>query len=99
MRSYVVLLRGVNVGGKNKVPMAALRECLEKLGFADVTTYIASGNVILSSDKSAKAVKPLIENALLKSFTLDSELIKVLILSREQLQARSRINIIAMLFF
>jgi uncharacterized protein (DUF1697 family) len=87
MRSYVVLLRGVNVGGKNKVPMAALRECLEKLGFADVTTYIASGNVILSSDKSAKAVKPLIENALLKSFTLDSELIKVLILSREQLQA------------
>ena len=50
MTTYLVLLRGINVGGKNKVPMARLRELLEELGYSDVSTYIASGNVILSSD-------------------------------------------------
>ncbi|MDH3301107.1 MAG: DUF1697 domain-containing protein [Acidimicrobiia bacterium] len=46
---YVVLLRGINVGGHNKVPMAALREKLSDRGFDDVTTYIASGNVLLDA--------------------------------------------------
>jgi uncharacterized protein (DUF1697 family) len=46
---YVVLLRGVNVGGKARVPMAALRASLEGLGFEDVVTYIQSGNVVLCS--------------------------------------------------
>jgi uncharacterized protein (DUF1697 family) len=54
MRNYVVLLRDINVGGKNKVPMIALKECLERLGFANVSTYIASGNVLLESEKNAK---------------------------------------------
>jgi len=49
---YLVLLRGINVGGKNGVPMGRLRALLEELGYADVATYIASGNVILSSDGS-----------------------------------------------
>ncbi len=49
---YLVLLRGINVGGRNKVPMAALRELLESHGHTKVSTYIASGNVILSSDRS-----------------------------------------------
>ena len=48
---YVVLLRGINVGGKNIVPMARLRDLLIDLGYTDVATYIASGNVILSSDR------------------------------------------------
>jgi uncharacterized protein (DUF1697 family) len=87
MNTYVVLLRGINVGGKNKVPMAALKQCLEELGFANVATYIASGNVILASDKSGGPVKDDIEAALPQAFKLDSELIKVLVLSREQLQA------------
>lgn len=43
---YVALLRGINVGGNNPVPMAALRECLAGLGARDVTTYIQSGNVL-----------------------------------------------------
>jgi hypothetical protein len=38
MNSYVILLRGVNVGGKDKVPMAVLRKCLEELEFSDVST-------------------------------------------------------------
>jgi uncharacterized protein (DUF1697 family) len=87
MHTYVVLLRGINVGGKNKVPMAGLRKCLEKLGFTDVRTYIASGNVILKSDRATKVIKAKIEGALPKSFKLDNELIKVLVLSRDQIQA------------
>lgn len=86
MNTYVVLLRGINVGGKNKIPMAALRSCLQDLGFLDVQTYIASGNVLLRSAKSAAEVKAAIEKALPTYFTLDSELIKVLVLTREQLK-------------
>ena len=51
MTRYLALLRGINVGGKNKVPMAGLRALLEELGFSNVATHIASGNVILSSDR------------------------------------------------
>lgn len=43
---YVAFLRGINVGGKNMVPMQALKESFERLGFKDVTTYISSGNVL-----------------------------------------------------
>jgi uncharacterized protein (DUF1697 family) len=85
--AYVILMRGINVGGKNRVPMADLRTCLDELGFANVSTYIASGNVILESDNHPNQVRAQIEGALTQSFKLDSELIKVLVLSRKQLQA------------
>jgi len=52
MTKYIALLRGINVGGKNKVSMKALKELLEKNGFLDVDTYINSGNIIFSSDNS-----------------------------------------------
>jgi uncharacterized protein (DUF1697 family) len=87
MNTYVVLLRGINVGGKNKVPMTELKKALEELGFSNVSTYIASGNVVLKSDNHAKEIKAQIEEALPKSFKLDNELIKVLVLARNQLQA------------
>ena len=87
MTRYLVLLRGINVGGRNKVSMAALRELLESHGHTKVSTYIASGNVILSSDRSAAAIKRELERALPKTFKLDSELIAVLVLTRAQLQA------------
>lgn len=87
MNTYLILLRGINVGGKNMIPMAGLRTCLQELGFANVSTYIASGNVMLESNKSAPEVKAQVETALTKSFKLDSELIKALVLSRHQLQA------------
>ena len=45
---FVLLLRGVNVGGRNKLPMADLRELLCELGAEDVSTYIQSGNAVLS---------------------------------------------------
>ncbi len=87
MNTYVVLIRGINVGGKNKISMAALKTCLEELGFSEVSTYIASGNVIVKSRKGAAAVRAQIEKALPTSFRLDSQLIKVLVLTRAQLQA------------
>lgn len=49
---YLALLRGINVGGKNKVAMAELRDCFEAQGFADVSTYINSGNIFFSSDET-----------------------------------------------
>ncbi len=87
MNTYVLLLRGINVGGKNKVSMATLKTCLEDRGFSNVSTYIASGNVILESDKQPKDIQSLVEDVLVKNFTLDSELIKVLVLSYKQLKA------------
>ena len=87
MNTYVILIRGINVGGKNKVRMADLRQCLEELGFAQVSTYIASGNVILESDQQPDAIKTQIEGLLPEKFTLDNKLIKVLVLTRRQFQA------------
>ena len=46
---YAALLRGINVGGRKKVPMAALRELLDSLGYADVTTHLQSGNAVFSA--------------------------------------------------
>ncbi|MEO6208365.1 MAG: DUF1697 domain-containing protein [Candidatus Limnocylindrales bacterium] len=87
MTRYLVLLRGINVGGRNKVPMAGLRELLESHGHTNVSTYIASGNVILSSEHTAAAIKRELEEALPRAFKLDSELIAVLVLTRAQLSA------------
>ena len=49
MASHVALLRGINVGGRNKVPMAELREVVTSLGHTEVSTYIQSGNVLFST--------------------------------------------------
>jgi uncharacterized protein (DUF1697 family) len=87
MTAYLVLLRGINVGGKNKVPMAGLRTLLEGLGFKNVSTYIASGNVFLDSDLSAAKVAAKIEAALPKAFKLDAELIRVAVLTGDDLEA------------
>jgi uncharacterized protein (DUF1697 family) len=52
MARYVALLRGINVGGNNPIPMAGLKACFEENGFGDVRTYIQSGNVVFSSPLS-----------------------------------------------
>ena len=87
MTAYLVLLRGINVGGRNKVPMARLRATLEDLGFEDVSTYIASGNVLLDSDLSRTKVAETIEAALPKAFKLDAELVRVAVISADALEA------------
>ena len=87
METFLVLLRGINVGGKNKISMAELKGCLEGLGFSEVSTFIVSGNVVLASDRNADAIAAEIEAVLPKAFHIDSELVKVLVLTRDQLQA------------
>ena len=66
MTTWIVLLRGVNVGGRNRLPMAALRELLAEVGFENVHTYIQSGNIVLDSpdgdpDSVARSVQGAIE--------------------------------------
>src|SRR5262245_43675502 len=63
MPTHVALLRGINVGGGGKVPMAELRELLTKLGYSDVKTYSQSGNIIFTPphDDSAKLAAELHE--------------------------------------
>jgi uncharacterized protein (DUF1697 family) len=85
--TYLVLLRGINVGGKNPVPMAQLRALLEELGYADVATYIASGNVEQRSDRGADEIRAGIEEALPRSFRLHTELVSVHVLTDAQLRA------------
>jgi uncharacterized protein (DUF1697 family) len=75
--AYVILMRGINVGGKNKIPMAELRLRLEELGFGDVATYIQSGNVILCSELDAVAVSAAIEAMLPTKFQLERAIVKV----------------------
>jgi uncharacterized protein (DUF1697 family) len=83
--AYLVLLRGINVGGRNKVPMAQLRSMHEGLGFENVSTYIASGNVLLDSKLGAAKVAGNIEAAIPKAFKVDTELIRVAVLSQQEL--------------
>ncbi len=87
MATYVVLVRGINVGGKNKLSMKALKSFLEELGYSGVSTLLASGNIILNSSRRSADIKAEIEKALPSKFKLDSELIKVLALTKAQFKA------------
>ena len=64
MQNWVALLRGINVGGNNKLPMADLRAICESLGWQDVQSYIASGNVVFRSDHGAEALAAELHKAL-----------------------------------
>jgi uncharacterized protein (DUF1697 family) len=64
MPTYVALLRAVNVGGTGKLPMAVLKAMCEDCGFAQVRTYIASGNVLFKSSKREAVIKSVLERAL-----------------------------------
>lgn len=64
MTAWVALLRGVNVGGGNRLPMADFRRSVESLGYDDVVTYIQSGNVVFRSDEPEATVVAGIRSAL-----------------------------------
>ncbi len=55
MNTYIALLRGINVGGNNKLPMKELVTVLAELGLRNVKTYIQSGNVVFQSDRADTA--------------------------------------------
>ena len=81
---YVALLRGINVGGKNKVKMEILREVLSAEGFENVKTYINSGNVIFAPPETDnKILAEQIESAIEKEFGLN---IKVMVRSVDEIK-------------
>src|SRR5258708_6006645 len=73
MASHVALLRGINVGGRNKVPMADLREVVTSLGHTGVSTYIQSGNVLFSTaDTQTAKLAAALESAIEDRFGIRS---------------------------
>lgn len=72
MRKYYVLLRGVNVSGKNKILMKELAESLSKTGFSNVKTYIQSGNIVLETELPNKEdVEISVKKCILEKFECD----------------------------
>ena len=85
MTRHIALLRGINVGGHKKVPMADLRAALEDAGFEDVKTYVQSGNVALTAaEKSPAKVGRKVEQAIEKAFGFD---VAVVVRSRAEIAA------------
>jgi uncharacterized protein (DUF1697 family) len=85
---YVALLRGINVGGNNKMEMSKLKTTFEKLGFTNVVTYINSGNIVfetLSEDRHVIGSE--IEKSIKQDFQLD---IKVLLRNLENIETICR---------
>jgi len=83
MASHVALLRGINVGGRNKVPMADLREVVTSLGHTGVSTYIQSGNVLFSTaEEDNAALAAALESAIEDRFGIWSS---VVVLTRDEL--------------
>lgn len=85
MNRYISLLRGINVSGKNKIPMPQLKITFEELGFSNVSTYINSGNVLFNSectDKNELVIA--IKKAIQDNFQLE---IPVVVVTSEELQA------------
>jgi uncharacterized protein (DUF1697 family) len=84
----VALLRGINVGGARKVEMARLRALLERLGFADVRTYINSGNALFRApageDVARAALASRIEAAIAEEFGFP---VRTLVRSRDEIAA------------
>lgn len=68
MNTFVILLRGITPTGRNKVPMAPLREALTEAGFSGVRTYIQSGNVIATSDLTQVEIEQLVHDVIGRRF-------------------------------
>lgn len=84
MDRFIMLLRGINVGGKNTLSMPELKRHLEANGFLDVVTYINSGNIIFSSpEKDRKALKRLCEALIRERFGLEPS---VMVISADELR-------------
>jgi uncharacterized protein (DUF1697 family) len=84
MTSYVALLRGINVGGTNKVRMGDLRAMFAASGFPDAQTYIQSGNVVFSATAKEAALVDRLEAVIEETFALQ---VPVVVRSRAQLAA------------
>jgi uncharacterized protein (DUF1697 family) len=84
MARHIALLRGINLGARNRVPMPALRELLAEHGYEDPRTLVQSGNVVLSSRKRPATVARELEGLIAERFGLQ---IPVVVRSRDELAA------------
>ena len=83
MNRYIAFLRGINISGKNKIPMAELKSGLERIGFQVVKTHLNSGNVVFSACREEPTVLASRISAMIKErFALD---IPVYVLEKEAL--------------
>ncbi|HET9650304.1 MAG TPA: DUF1697 domain-containing protein [Microlunatus sp.] len=82
MRTYAAFLRGINLGPAKKVPMAELRALAEQLGYADVATYINSGNLVFSATAKPARLEQQLSTALRERFGFS---VDVCVRSRERL--------------
>lgn len=90
MTRFVALLRGVNVGGHNKVPMADLREALTRDGPGSVRTYIQSGNIVLDSPiDEVEVAAARVRSVIAREFGLD---VPVIALTANELRALAEAN-------
>ncbi|GIQ69078.1 DUF1697 domain-containing protein [Xylanibacillus composti] len=81
---YTALLRGINVGGNNKIDMKILKKSFEQVGMKHVVTYINSGNIVFTNVGHSKSdIAHMLEEAILDTFGLQ---IKVLVLSLEDME-------------
>ncbi len=84
MKTYIALLRGINVGGHRKVPMAELRDLLTKIGLSNVKTYIQSGNVIFKvAETNVQEIENSIQKSIADHFGFE---VSVMVRTRQQLQ-------------
>lgn len=84
MATHVALLRGINVGGNNLIRMADLKACFEDGGFADVTTFIQSGNVLFTARGTATELAGRVERMLSRAFGYEAS---VVVRTRSQMRA------------
>ncbi|WP_214626038.1 DUF1697 domain-containing protein [Paenibacillus agaridevorans] len=82
---YIALLRGINVGGNNKINMKELKATFERAGLSNVVTYINTGNIIFTDDsRTAPELSSLLEEAIASDFGLS---IRVMVRTIEQIEA------------
>jgi uncharacterized protein (DUF1697 family) len=89
MARHIVLLRGINIGSRNRISMPELRKALEGAGFDDVRTYLQSGNMVVSSTAAGDAVRSSVERLIAKEFGLE---IAAVVRTRAQLASVVRRN-------
>lgn len=84
MQSFVALLRGINVGGNNAVKMGALRKLCVAMGWQDVHSYVASGNLVFRADGTADDLAAALHDQMAAAFGVD---VSVLVLTDEAVRA------------
>lgn len=86
---YIILLRGVNVSGQNKIIMKELSEDFRIWGFSEAKTYIQSGNIIVSSLLKVDEIEEIVEDRLLSKYGVD---IKAFVIPHEEIKNIIQLN-------